>query len=86
VLVRFCEVGGEKGEMGKTRDLGKRGLLGAGNWELPATRDGLHDDVRFFYAGGQELSLGAGKERFDNCWQMMGLVHMFVLVVGGEVG
>jgi hypothetical protein len=40
-------------------------LLGAGDWELPATRHGLDDDVGFFYASGEELGLSASKERLD---------------------
>ncbi len=43
--------------------------LGAGDWELPAARNGLNDDVCFSYAEFQELSFGAGEEGLNNCWR-----------------
>ncbi len=42
-------------------------VLRAGDRELPATRNGLHDDVCFFYARFQELGFGAVEEGLDNC-------------------
>jgi hypothetical protein len=51
-------------------------VLGAGDGELPGAGHGLHDDVRFFDAGGEQFGFCAGEEGFDYC----------CLVVRGSVG
>jgi hypothetical protein len=58
-VVRWClqEHGNREGER----------LLRAGDWELPATRHGLDDNVRLFYAGGEELGFGASEEGLNYC-------------------
>jgi hypothetical protein len=59
-------------------------LLGACDWELPATRHGLNNDVRFFYAGGEELGFRTGEEGLDYCCRGGALIYFFS--EAGEVG
>jgi hypothetical protein len=72
MLRRACAAGVSTGNA-----IGTRGhVLGAGDGELPGAGHGLHDDVGFLDAGGEQFGFCAGEEGFDYC----------CVVVRGSVG